>query len=257
MMIKYIRIEAATLKRKDLSDKAKLLLGLIQSFGDKGLRIGNPRLAELLNCTENNISKILKELNADIKIVNAQSRFRRIYSIENYNVSGFILNPKRLSKGTVLNPIRLTGYYLLNPTGLFTQSETIDITEVTKEKDNYKDIKTAKAEFEKARKEYPGQKRGLDTEFDYFKQKVKDWKEVLPKLKPAIEQQKQYRQKQESAGNFVPAWKHFKSWIYNRYWEMEFEQTESEGIKPVQRDKDGLTPRQRLMQAEKQKRKTG
>lgn len=120
-----------------------------------------------------------------------------------------------------------------------------------------KDDISLKTNFEKARKAYPGQKRGLDTEFDYFKQKVKDWKEVLPELKPAIEQQKQYRQKQESAGNFVPAWKHFKSWIYNRYWEMEFEQTGSEGIKPVERDKDGLTPRQRLMQAEKQKRKTG
>lgn len=80
-----------------------------------------------------------------------------------------------------------------------------------------------KAEFDKARELYPGSKRGLDTEFDYFKKKIKDWKKVVTLLYPAIEKQIKSRAVKKQKGEFIPEWKGFSSWIYNRYWELEVE----------------------------------
>jgi len=79
-------------------------------------------------------------------------------------------------------------------------------------------LKKAKEIFEQARKIYPGTKRGLDTEFVYFCKMHKDWRDVLPLLKPAIERQISYRKK---AKGFVPEWKHFKTWLYSKSWEEE------------------------------------
>ena len=70
-------------------------------------------------------------------------------------------------------------------------------------------------EFDEARKFYPGVKRGLDTEFANFKKKHKDWKEVVPLLKPAIEKQKSLKSWQ---GGYVP---HFQTWLNQRRWEIE------------------------------------
>ena len=83
------------------------------------------------------------------------------------------------------------------------------------------DYNAEKQVFEVARKLYDGSKLGLETEFTYFRKCHKDWREVLPKLKPAIEAQIRWR---ENAGDkFRPGWKGFSSWIYNRYWELEVE----------------------------------
>ncbi len=78
--------------------------------------------------------------------------------------------------------------------------------------------------FNEARKIFPSTKRGNQTEFDNFVKKHKDWKKVLPLLKPAIEQQIQIREK---TTGFVPNWKNFQTWINNRCWEEELKITES------------------------------
>ncbi len=87
-----------------------------------------------------------------------------------------------------------------------------------KENDKFSDV--YKSDFERARLMYPGSKRGLDTEFDYFKKKVKDWKGVLTLLAPAIKRQMDWRESADP-NQFIPEWKDFKSWILNRYWEIE------------------------------------
>jgi len=92
--------------------------------------------------------------------------------------------------------------------------------EVLEEKETDKFSGVYQADFEKARQMYPGSKLGADTEFEYFKKKTKDWKEVITLLAPAIKRQIEWREKKEP-GDFIPEWKHFKSWIYNRYWEIE------------------------------------
>jgi len=75
--------------------------------------------------------------------------------------------------------------------------------------------------FGESRKLYPGRKRGTQTEFDNFTKKHADWKEVLPFLKTAIENQIEYRKQQKARGEFVPNWKNFVTWINNRCWEEE------------------------------------
>ncbi len=84
---------------------------------------------------------------------------------------------------------------------------------------NEKNDKKTNSIFEESRKLYPGDKRGSETEFTYFTKTHKDWRDVLPLLKPAIEQQILWRK--NANGEFRPAWKQFKSWIFNRIWELE------------------------------------
>lgn len=79
--------------------------------------------------------------------------------------------------------------------------------------------------FNVARKYYPGEKRGLDTEFACLCKNHKDWKEVLPLLLPAIKAEENRRTTKERVNKFVPPWKHFKTWLYNRCWEMTIGQT--------------------------------
>lgn len=73
--------------------------------------------------------------------------------------------------------------------------------------------------FEKVRYSYLGIKRGKDTEFQNFKKKTRDWKEVLPKLLPALENQIKWRDEMAAAGMFVPNWRYFRIWINQRGWE--------------------------------------
>ncbi len=75
--------------------------------------------------------------------------------------------------------------------------------------------------FDIARKIYLGTKRGLDTEFENFKKKHKDWKEVLSLLKPAIQNQIQWHKEKKLRKEFVPEWKNFQTWINQRCWEEE------------------------------------
>jgi uncharacterized protein YdaU (DUF1376 family) len=76
--------------------------------------------------------------------------------------------------------------------------------------------------FENFRKLYQGTKRGLKIEFDNFKKKHKDWKEVLPLLEPAVKKEIEWRKQKR---DFTPQWKNLSTWINQRCWEQEFENT--------------------------------
>jgi len=79
--------------------------------------------------------------------------------------------------------------------------------------------------FEEIRKLYPGTKRGLETEFDNFKKKHSDWKEILTHLKPDLENQILARKK--STG-FIPQWANFATWINQSKFEEVFIITKDE-----------------------------
>jgi predicted transcriptional regulator len=87
----------------------------------------------------------------------------------------------------------------------------------------YKDI------FEESRKIYKGTKRGCNTEFEVFI-KHKDWQEVLPMLKAAIQREIQYIEGLKREGKFAPEYKHFKTWLNQRCWENEFLSTDNKVI---------------------------
>ncbi|RLE40539.1 hypothetical protein DRJ16_07070, partial [Candidatus Woesearchaeota archaeon] len=89
--------------------------------------------------------------------------------------------------------------------------------------------------FEKSRLLYPGTKLGLGVEFSNFCKKHKNFKEILPLLYPAIESQIKQRKSLKDKGKFVPEWKHFKTWINNSGWEMQYGGSDSHKTPPKPR----------------------
>lgn len=83
------------------------------------------------------------------------------------------------------------------------------------------DVSQAELEFDKFRRAYRGTKRGLTTEFAYFKKSHKDWKQVLQNLSTAYEHQCTLKDEARAKGCFVSQEKNLKTYIYNRGWEEE------------------------------------
>jgi len=88
--IEFVRIDRDILTRRDLSDKGKMLLGLITTFNGGGLTVGNGELAEILCIHENSVSRLLADLERKnlVRIENSKSRFRRVYSNTSVKVEG-------------------------------------------------------------------------------------------------------------------------------------------------------------------------
>lgn len=73
--------------------------------------------------------------------------------------------------------------------------------------------------FNVFRTEYPGQKRGLPTEFDNLTKKHSDWREVVGILSASLVKIITARSEKTKMGQFVPEWKHLQTWINQRCWE--------------------------------------
>lgn len=74
--------------------------------------------------------------------------------------------------------------------------------------------------FAEAHALYGGMKRWVGTEFKNFKAKHKNWKEILPMLKGAIQNQIDWRAEKKAAGEWVPEWKLFSNYIDENHFEM-------------------------------------
>lgn len=96
-------------------------------------------------------------------------------------------------------------------------TEKISYNNNTNNKDKNKRIIN---DFEIFRKEYKGTKKGLETEFKNF-QKHKDYKDVLPLLLIAIENQLKWKKIEFEIEGFTPQWKNLQTWINQRCWEEE------------------------------------
>jgi hypothetical protein len=82
--------------------------------------------------------------------------------------------------------------------------------------------------FDEGRKLFPGTKRGLETEYENFKKKHKDWKNAVYLIKPAIENEIEHKRRLKAKSQFVPEWKNFQTWINQRCWEQEFFENKKE-----------------------------
>ena len=119
------------------------------------------------------------------------------------------------------------------------RQKTLPETDNTETETDNTETETEVDIFEKARKEFGGTVRGLNTEFGYFKKTHRDWRDCLTLLLPAIQSEKVHKENLRKSKAFCPAWKNFKTWIFNRCWEQEFT---AEGIanpKPIPRCKCG------------------
>ena len=78
-------------------------------------------------------------------------------------------------------------------------------------------------DFERARKLYPGRKRGFQPEWDDFiKKHGRQIDKICPLLKIAIARQMDYRL---FTKDWCPPWKNFKTWLYGSWWTEEIPQT--------------------------------
>jgi hypothetical protein len=67
---------------------------------------------------------------------------------------------------------------------------------------------------------------GLETEFDNFKKKNPNYRTIVFSLYPALESLLEWRKRRKAAGRFVPEMANLQTWINQRRWEVELENTE-------------------------------
>lgn len=80
-----------------------------------------------------------------------------------------------------------------------------------------------KSIFDEARKAFPGQKNGLEVEWENFKRKhPKVFVDATALLLPAIKKEIRFKSECARVGAFVPPWKHFQTWINGSFWTQEF-----------------------------------
>ncbi len=73
--------------------------------------------------------------------------------------------------------------------------------------------------FETFFKEYPGTKRGLESELENFIKKNNP--NIVDLLLPALRKEITYKEHLKKMGEFCPAWKNLSTWINQRCWEQE------------------------------------
>ncbi len=77
-------------------------------------------------------------------------------------------------------------------------------------------------QFEEACVMYPGTKRCAETELGNLRKKYpKEWRGIIPAFWQAIGLQIDRREELKKKGEFVPQWKHLKTYINNACWESD------------------------------------
>lgn len=102
--------------------------------------------------------------------------------------------------------------------------EGIDIGGVGEKEREYKKV------FDIFRKQYPGTKRGLETEYSNFKKKHKDYRACVSLLLPALRQLIGWRENKKASGQFVPEYANLSTWINQRRWEAELESVDDVSV---------------------------
>lgn len=84
--------------------------------------------------------------------------------------------------------------------------------------------------FDIFRKQYPGTKRGLETEYSNFKKKHKDYRACVYLLLPALRKLMEWRETKKASGQFVPEYANLSTWINQRRWEAELESVDDVSV---------------------------
>ncbi len=208
--------------------KAKSWKGEIVNRGEI---ITSPKqLALILNLTESKIKTALKKLQSTKEIaIKTTNKYTKISLLKFNDYQNEIEeDDKQIDNKSTTNREQKANKSISNDKQIDNKSlqlnkDNNNNKEKKENKENNKDI------FENFRKIYPGTKKGLDTEFNNFKKKHSDWKEVLPKLNIAIQYQIKEREsiKLKDPKAFVPNWKNLQTWVNQRCWEEEIGEVES------------------------------
>lgn len=105
----------------------------------------------------------------------------------------------------------------------------------SKKKEPVTDLEKDFEAFRRKYKEYGGSARGFSTEFDNLRKKHKDWKEIIPMLAFALDNENRAREDAKRIGDFFPQMKNLQTYINQRSWEAYsdgYENYDSEAYHP-------------------------
>lgn len=100
-------------------------------------------------------------------------------------------------------------------------------TNVSKKKEPVTELEKEFEAFRRKYKEYGGSARGFETEFENFKKKNKDWKDVIPMLMYCLNTENEARTQAQRYGEFFPQMKNLQTYLNQRSWEAYSEGWES------------------------------
>ena len=102
-----------------------------------------------------------------------------------------------------------------------TQKEKRDIEQKRDEKEDIKEYKEKFLAFVCLYKKMGGKARGVETEFNDFKKRHKDWKQVLPYLELAVQRETNARNQAKAQKKFFPEPKMLQTYLgKQRAWEL-------------------------------------
>jgi len=155
---------------------------------------------------------------------------KEIYEKHDVLTSKGIQERYRIICGLCRRICDISEYNLISSEDIIINSEEKDInsekgtqSKVNKRKGKEIKEKEIREEFDRFRKFYPGTKKGLDTEYENFVKKTKEYSKVVYELYPAIEKYISWRDKKKSLNQFVPEYAHLTTWINQKRWEVELE----------------------------------
>ena len=98
MSIEYVRVPVSILQIEEINTNQKIILALVSSLR-QGLKLTNDKIAAILRLSPSRVSCLISELQRKeyVRIVNPQSKYRKVYLAENSKVTALALNQKQQS----------------------------------------------------------------------------------------------------------------------------------------------------------------
>lgn len=194
---------------KTLTWNEKILLLEIDSFTsqESDCFLSNEYISELLGINETNANEVLSSLIKKGYVIATKFDGRRRYvkSALSYSTTLPCQEQQPPLARTIVNNTDKYNTTLIN-------------------KDNKEEEKEYKENFSKfvsAYKKMGGKVRGVDTEFNDFKRRHKDWKEVLPYLELAVQRESRQREQAKANKKFFPEPKMLRTYLgKQRAWEL-------------------------------------
>lgn len=208
-IVKGIWIPIEIWKDKNLTWNEKILLLEIDSYtsNEKDCFISNEFISELLGINETNASKTISSLIKKGYIIKTRFDGRKRYVKAD------------LSRATTLpcqkeQPSRAHDIVYTDNNSI---DDNISINTITKEKE----YKEKFAEFVSLYKKMGGKVRGVDTEFDDFKRRHRDWRTIIPYLSLAVQRETKARQQAIAEHKFFPEPKMLQTYLgKQKAWEL-------------------------------------
>ena len=236
MTIDYIRLPTSILHLKGLSFAQRIILALVASFDTKGLGMSNSAIGEIITISADQVSHSIKDLEGKgyVRIESGQSKWRRIYLVENPEVTSVLLRGKPRSKPILLRGKPRSKPILLRGLTGSTSGKTPNRTKTTKEH-IYDQIEEPVSDhrhtgsngelFDRFWSEYP-RKVGKKKCRDIWK-RLKVSPELADQIVAKVKSYKSTKGWQKDDGQFIPP---PSTWLNAGRWEDEI--PEASTLKP-------------------------